>query len=117
MPGTLRHAKEAKLPNEPKLDSEHPADPAVLPSAVFPIAKLGACMLQTKRVDKTVRKYPSNASLDGIKADEYRYWQSRSFEERMEAVSELNQAFYALKSGPDVPTLQRTLVRFERPQR
>jgi hypothetical protein len=84
---------------------------------LVPIAKLQPCMLQTKRVDKIIRKYPSNASLDEIKADEYRYWQSRSLQERMEAVTELTQAFYAMKGGPDAPRLQRTLVRFERPQR
>jgi len=69
-------------------------------------------------MDKTIRKYSSIADLDEVKADAYRYWQSRPLYERMEAVSEITQAMYAMKgAGPDVPRLQRTLVRFERPQR
>jgi hypothetical protein len=75
-------------------------------------------MLQPKRMDKTIRKYASVADLDEIKADEYRYWQSRPVHERMAAVSELTQEQYAMKSAvQDVSRLQRTLVRFERPQR
>lgn len=63
-------------------------------------------------VDKTIRKY---TSFDEMKADEYRYWQSRPVHERVNAVSELTQEHYALKGAvPDVPRLQRTLVRFER---
>jgi hypothetical protein len=69
-------------------------------------------------MDKTIRKYSGVAAFDEIKADEYRYWQSRPLYERMEAVSEITQELYAMKgAGPDVPSLQRTLVRFERPQR
>ena len=69
-------------------------------------------------MDKTIRKYARVAQLDEIKADEYRYWQSRPVQERIEAVSELTQAMYVLKGEePDVPRLQRTLVRFERPRR
>jgi hypothetical protein len=69
-------------------------------------------------MDKTIRKYASIADLDQVKAEEYRYWQSRPVEERIDAVSELTQALYALKgTAPDVPRLQRTLVRFERRQR
>jgi len=34
-------------------------------------------------MDKTIRKY---ASFDEMKADEYRYWQSRPAYERMDAV-------------------------------
>jgi hypothetical protein len=75
-------------------------------------------MLQPKRMDKTIRKYTSLAGLDEVKADEYRYWQSRPVHERIDAVSELTQAIYEMKgAGPDVPRLQRTLVRFERLQR
>jgi hypothetical protein len=67
------------------------------------------------RVDKTIRKY---ASFDEMKADEYRYWQSRPVAERMDAVSELSQALHAMKgAAPDVPRLQRTLIRLQRPQR
>ncbi len=66
-------------------------------------------------MDKTIRKY---TSLDEMKADEYRYWQSRPVHERMDAVSELTLAMYAMKGAtPDVPRLQRTLVRIQRPQR
>ncbi len=66
-------------------------------------------------MDKTIRKY---ASFDEIKADEYRYWQSRPVHERMDAVSELTQAMYTMKgAAPNVPRLQRTLVRFQRPER
>ncbi len=75
-------------------------------------------MVQPKRMDKTIRKYRGIAQLDEIKADEYRYWQSRPLHERIDAVSELTQAMYALKGEAlDVPRLQRTLVRFERAQR
>jgi len=69
-------------------------------------------------MDKTIRKYASVADLDEIKAEEYRYWQSRPVHERLAAVSELTQDQYAMKGAvQDVPRLQRTLVRFERPQR
>jgi len=75
-------------------------------------------LLQPERMDKTVRKYAGVAALDEIKAREYRYWQSRPVHERIAAVSELTQAMYAMKGAtPDVPRLQRTLVRFERLQR
>jgi hypothetical protein len=66
-------------------------------------------------MDKSIRKY---TSLDEMKADEYRYWQSRPVHERMDAVSELTLAMYAMKgAAPGVPRLQRTLVRVQRPQR
>jgi hypothetical protein len=66
-------------------------------------------------MDKTIRKY---TSLEEMKADEYRYWQSRPVHERMDAVSELTQDMYAMKgAAPDVPRLQRTLIRFQRPER
>ena len=59
-------------------------------------------------MDKTIRVYDS---LDEMKADEYRYWQSRPVHERMDAVVELTLAMYAMKGEPpDVPRLQRTLV-------
>jgi hypothetical protein len=62
-------------------------------------------------MDKTIRKY---SSLDEMKADEYRYWQSRPVWERMDAVEELIRTAYALKGWempPDVPRLQRPFVR------
>jgi hypothetical protein len=67
------------------------------------------------RMDKTIRKY---TDFDEMKADEYRYWQSRPVHERVAAVSELTQEGYAMKGeAPDVPKLQRTLVHFERTPR
>jgi len=75
-------------------------------------------VVQTERVDKTIRKYASIAELDDVKAEEYRYWQSRPVHERIDAVSELTQALYAMKGAvSDVPRLERTLVRFERVRR
>jgi len=53
-----------------------------------------------------------------MKAEEYRYWQSRPVHERMSAVSELTLAAYAMKErAPHVRRLQRTLVCLQRPQR
>ncbi len=67
------------------------------------------------RMDKTVRTY---TSLKEMKADEYRYWQSRSVQERMDAVSEMTLAAYRMKGGgTDVPRLQRTIVVIQRPPR
>jgi hypothetical protein len=66
-------------------------------------------------VDKTIRKY---ASMKEMKADEYRYWQSRPVHERMCAVGDLTLAAYAIKGlFPDVRRLQRTIVCLQRPQR
>jgi hypothetical protein len=66
-------------------------------------------------MDKTIRIYDS---LDEMKADEYRYWQSRPVHERMEAVAEITLATYAMKgAAPDVPRLQRTLIHLRRPRR
>jgi hypothetical protein len=66
-------------------------------------------------MDKTIRKY---TSLDEMKADEYRYWQSRPVHERVAAVSELTEEGYRMKGmGPDAFRLQRTLVHFERARR
>jgi hypothetical protein len=67
--------------------------------------------IRKERMDKTIRKY---TNFDEMKADEYRYWQSRPVHERVAAVSELTQEHYAMKGAADVPRLQRTLVRFER---
>jgi hypothetical protein len=68
-------------------------------------------------MDLTVRKYTSH---DQAKADEYRYWQSRPAEERMDAVVEITLAAYALKGKgpvPDVPRFQRPVVRLKCPWR
>ena len=67
-------------------------------------------------MDKTVRKYTSHKEM---KADEYRYWQSRPVHERMDAVSELTTVAYALKGmdPADVPRLQGPVIRVPRPRR
>jgi hypothetical protein len=66
-------------------------------------------------MDPAIRKY---SSLDEMKADEYRYWQSRPVHERVAAVSELTEEGYRLKGfKPDAFRLQRTLIRFERAPR
>lgn len=68
-------------------------------------------------MDKTIRKY---TSFDEMKADEYRYWQSRPVHERMDAVEELVRTAYALKGWkmpPDVPRSQRPFVRLQCPWR
>ena len=66
---------------------------------------------KNNQMDKTIRRY---TSLDAMKVDEYRYWRGRSVQERMDAVSELTLSTFALKGArPDVPRLQRTLVRLQ----
>jgi hypothetical protein len=68
-----------------------------------------------RSMDKTIRKY---GDLDEMKADEYRYWQSRPTHERVAAVWELTEEGYKLKGfKPDAFRLQRTLVHFERAPR
>jgi hypothetical protein len=63
-------------------------------------------------MDKTIRRY---TDFEEMKADEYRYWQSRPVHERLAAVAELTEEGYRMKGvGPDAFRLQRTLVRFER---
>lgn len=47
-------------------------------------------------MDKTIRIY---ASRKEMKADEYRYWQSRPAHERMDAVAEITLATYAMKGA------------------
>lgn len=71
-------------------------------------------MLQTG-MDTSIRIYGSRKEM---KADEYRYWQSRPVHERMSAVVELTLSAYAMKEpGRDVRRLQKTLVCLQRPQR
>ena len=63
-------------------------------------------------MDKTIRRY---TDFEEMKADEYRYWQSRPVHERLAAVAELTQEGYRMKGlEPDALRLQRTPVRFER---
>ena len=66
-------------------------------------------------MERAVRKY---IDFDAMKADEYRYWQSRPVHERVAAVSELTEEGYKLKGlKPDAFRLQRTLVHFQRSPR
>jgi hypothetical protein len=68
-------------------------------------------------MDKSIRRYTSH---DAMKADEYRYWQSRPAYERLAAVEDMIQTAYALKGWeikPDVPRLQRPFVRLSRTRR
>jgi hypothetical protein len=70
-----------------------------------------AARVTNERMDKTIRKY---TNFDEMKADEYRYWQSRPVHERVAAVSELTEECYKLKGfKPDAFRLHRTLVHFE----
>ncbi len=62
-----------------------------------------------------LRKY---SSLEEMKLDEYRYWQSRPVHERMDAVEEINRIAYAMRGieqEPDVSKLQGPIVRIPRP--
>ena len=64
-------------------------------------------------MDKTIHKY---TSFDEMKADEYRYWQSRPVRERIDAAAELSLTqFHWKEPARDVePRLQRTLVSVQR---
>jgi hypothetical protein len=59
-------------------------------------------------MDKTIRRY---TSLDEMKADEYRYWQSRPVHERVAAISKLTQEQYAMKGIEIPPRMDKTYVR------
>jgi hypothetical protein len=79
------------------------------------ISRKGAKLAKGKMKEMSVRVYQSLAEM---KADEYRYWQSRPVHERMDAVSELTTAAYALKGiSLDVPGLQGPVVLLPRPRR
>ena len=59
-----------------------------------------------------IRRY---ASLEAMKADEYKYLQRQPAHERMKAVAEITEEAYGLKDlPPDVFRLQRTLVHLKR---
>jgi hypothetical protein len=63
----------------------------------------------------TVRRY---TSFDEMKADEYRHWQSRPAQERLDAVDEMIETAYKLKGWElktDVPRSQRPFVRLRCP--
>ena len=67
-------------------------------------------------MDKTIRRY---TDFNEMKADEYRYWQSRPVHERLDTAAELSMMGYQLKEPRrDVQSrLQRTLVRVQRAPR
>jgi hypothetical protein len=93
---------------------------ANLPAAVLSggsSGRKGILKERAEAMDKIIRKY---TSFDEMKADEYRYWQSRPVWERMDAVDEMIETAYALKGWemePDVPRLQRPFVRLPCPWR
>ena len=66
-------------------------------------------------MDKAIRKF---ASLDEMKADEFRAWQELPAQERMKAVAEITLAAYRMKEpAVNVRRLQRTLVHLQREKR
>jgi hypothetical protein len=100
-----------------RIDGPHTAKPsgAADGGAGPDFGRIGDRTVKLKSVEKTLRKY---ASLDEMKAEEYRYWQSRPVHERVRAVSELTQQQYEMKGEMrGVPRLQRTLVRLQFPAR
>ena len=94
------------------------------PSGDAKMADCQACGLamavlscNNESMEAVVRTYNS---LKEMKADEYRYWQSRPVQERMDAVEEMIETAYAIKGWemePDVPRLQRPFVRLPCPWR
>jgi len=69
--------------------------------------------LENEDMESILRKY---TTFDEMKADEYRYWQSRPVHERMDAVEEMIRTDYALKgweAEPDVPRLHGPFVRLQ----
>lgn len=57
----------------------------------------------------------SHNSLDAMKADEYRYWQSQPGHARLAAASQLALEAYGPEAAqPNVPRLQRPFVQLER---
>jgi hypothetical protein len=70
-------------------------------------------MIELVGMDKTIRLF---SSVDAMKAEEYRYWQSVPAAVRAMAVSEITAAAYSIGGrGADVPRLQRTLVCIKQP--
>jgi len=65
-------------------------------------------------MDKTVRRVDS---LTEQQRETYRYWQSRSDADRMNATWELTLELYRLK-GPasDAQGIQKSVVRVQRPE-
>ena len=67
-------------------------------------------------MDKIITRF---SNFDDAKADEYRYWQSRPVQERVDAAADLSFTQYQWKEPTrDVQQrLQRTLVRLQRAPR
>ena len=66
-------------------------------------------------MDKTVRRVDSPTEQQ---RETYRYWQSRSDADRMNATWELTLELYHLKGlASDAQGLQRSVVRIQRAQR
>ena len=96
------------------MSSRRPFNHAGFERCSFP-----AAMLKHNPMDKSriIRKY---TEFDEMKADQYRYWQSRPAHERLDAVEEMIETAYALKGWeiePDAPRLQRPFVRLPIPWR
>lgn len=54
-------------------------------------------------------------TFDEMKAEEYRYWQSRPAEERLRAITELVEEWYGATAGTvDESPLRRVAVRIKR---
>lgn len=65
-------------------------------------------------MDKSIQRY---TSLAAMKAAEYRDWQALPARTRIQAISDMTLEAYAMKGQtPDVPRLQRIIVRLQRPQ-
>lgn len=63
-------------------------------------------------MDKTIRRV---TSVEDQQAETYRYWQSRTSAERMEAVAEIVKgAYYSKGIDLDARRPERTLVRIQR---
>jgi hypothetical protein len=82
---------------------------------------LDPCCTQSRRCKikgvmvKTVQKFDS---LEAMKDEEYRYWQSVPASARIEAIYDHSVEMYRMKGIiADGQGLKRTLVRFERPSR
>jgi hypothetical protein len=72
-------------------------------------------MIQKNTVDKAITTFES---LEELKAEELRQWQSLPAYERLRAASELTLALYRMKEPDrDVRRIQRTLVHLQREKR
>jgi hypothetical protein len=64
-------------------------------------------------MDKTIRRV---TDFEEQRAETYRYWQSRTVAERMEAVAEIVRDVYRMKGiDLDSQPMDKTIRRFERP--